>query len=106
MELVVAIYELTENFPKEELYGLTTQLRRSAISIPSNIAEGRYRGTKKDYVQFLRVAYSSGAELETLIETAKRLSSTAHLSFSKVDALAEEVMKMLNTMIRAMNPIT
>jgi len=59
------VYELTEKFLKEEVYGLTSQMRRSAVSIPSNIAEGRYRGTRKDYLQFLRISYSSGAELET-----------------------------------------
>jgi len=70
------VYELTEKFLKEEVYGLTSQMRRSAVSIPSNIAEGRYRGTRKDYLQFLRISYSSGAELETQIEIAKKLSNT------------------------------
>ena len=65
MDLVVAIYGLTKKFPKEEIYGLTSQMRRASVSIPSNIAEGRFRGTRKDYLQFLRIAYSSGAELET-----------------------------------------
>jgi len=99
INLVVAIYELTENFPKEEIYGLTSQIRRSAVSIPSNIAEGRYRGTKKDFTHFLRIAYGSGAELETQIEIAKRLEKTKKLDYSKVDSLLEEVMKMLNKML-------
>lgn len=71
LELSVEIYNLTENFPKEEIYGLTSQIRRAAVSIPSNIAEGRYRGSKKDFSQFLRIAYASGAELETQLEIAK-----------------------------------
>lgn len=104
MDLVVTVYDLTENYPKEEIYGLTSQLRRSAISIPSNIAEGRYRGTKKDYLQFLRISYASGAELETQIEIAKRLYKTKELDYSKVDSLLLEIMKMLNVMIRKMNP--
>lgn len=104
MDLVVAIYVLTEQFPKEELYGLTSQIRRAAISIPSNIAEGRFRGTKNDYTQFLRIAYASGAELETQIELAKRLPRTAKLDFARVDTLLLEVMKMLNAMIRNINP--
>lgn len=104
MELVVAIYELTEAFPKEEIYGLTAQIRRATISIPSNIAEGRYRGTKKDYTQFLRIAYASGAELETQVEIAKRLTKTANLNFKKVDSLLDEVMRMLNVIIRNFNP--
>jgi four helix bundle protein len=103
IELVVAVYELTEQFPKEELYGLTSQMRRAAISIPSNIAEGRFRGTRKDFLQFLRIAYSSGAELETQLEIAKNLRRTRNYNYSKVDSLLLEVMKMLNTMIRKMN---
>ncbi|MFH0828556.1 MAG: four helix bundle protein [Candidatus Kerfeldbacteria bacterium] len=62
MELVSEIYALTGQFPKEEVYGLCSQLRRAAVAIPSNIAEGRYRGTKKNYSQFLRITYGSGAE--------------------------------------------
>ena len=104
MELVVAVYELTENFPKEEVYGITSQVRRSALSIASNIAEGRYRGTKSDYLHFLRMSYGSGAELETQVEAAKRLPKTKHLNYSKADSLLEEVMKMLNVMIRKFNP--
>jgi four helix bundle protein len=104
IELVVAVYELTEDFPKEEMYGLSSQIRRSSISIPSNIAEGRCRGTKKDFLQFLRISYGSGAELETQLEISKRLPKTKILNYSKVNSLLDEVMKMLNTMIRKLNP--
>lgn len=104
MELVVLIYKVTVNFPKEEIYGLTSQIRRSAISIPSNIEEGRMRGTKKDFVQFLRIAYASGAELETQIEISKQLPKTNMLDYSKVDSLLDEIMRMLNVMIRKLNP--
>jgi len=99
IELVVAVYDLTAQFPKEEIYGLTSQMRRSAVSIPSNIAEGRSRGTKKDFTQFLRISYGSGAELETQIIIAKRLLGTKYLDYSKVDILLNETMKMLNVMI-------
>lgn len=99
IELVVAIYELTEKFPKEEIYGLTSQIRRSAVSIPSNIAEGRYRGTKNDYLHFLKIAYGSGAELETQLEISKRLSKTSLLTYNRVDSLLDEIMRMLNVMI-------
>jgi len=102
MNLVVEIYRLTDIFPKSELYGLTSQIRRSAVSIPSNIDEGRFRGTVKDYLNFLRITYASGAELETQIEIAKRLRYS--IDFSIVDNLLEEVMKMLNVMIRKINP--
>lgn len=98
MELVVAVYKLTELFPKTEIYGLISQMRRCVVSIPSNIAEGRRRSTKKDYRQFLIIAYSSGAELETQIEIAKRLHFGKDLDYSKVDSLLDEVMRMLNKM--------
>lgn len=100
MDLVVAVYTFTEDFPKEELYGLTSQMRRCAVSIPSNIAEGRYRSTKKDFVNFLRIAYSSGAELETQVEISARLPKTKTLDTSLVGALLQEVMRMLNVMLR------
>jgi len=104
MGLVTEIYKLTEKYPKSELYGLVSQTQRAAVSIPTNIAEGRFRGTKKDYLQFLRIAYSSGAELETLIEIAKQLPRTRILAFSEADSLLLEVMKMLNAMIKKLNP--
>jgi four helix bundle protein len=99
MELVITVYELTEQYPKSELYGLTSQARRSTVSIPSNIAEGRRRGTKKDFRQFLIIAYGSGAELETQMEIAKRLPFGKNLNFSKAESLLVEVMKMLNKML-------
>ena len=98
MDLVVAVYELTEQYPKSEMYGLTSQTRRSAVSIPSNIAEGRRRSSRKDYRQFLIVAYGSGAELETQIEIAKRLPFGKNLDYTKVNNLLNEVMRMLNKM--------
>jgi len=98
MDLVVAVYELTIGYPNSELYGLVVHTRKTAVSIPSNIAEGRRRGSKKDYRSFLIVAYSSGAELETQIEIAKRLPFGKKLDFKKVDDLLDEVMRMLNKM--------
>lgn len=98
MDLVVAVYVLTDQYPKSELYGLTSQTRRSAVSIPSNIAEGKYRHTRKDYHNFLIKAYASGAELETQIEIAKRLSWGRRLDSLTVDRLLDEVMRMLNKM--------
>jgi len=99
MDLVIAVYELTELYPKSELFSLISQSRRSAISIPSNIAEGRRRGTRKDYRQFLIIAYGSGAELETQIEITKRLPWGKSLDFSKADSLLNEIMRMLNKII-------
>lgn len=74
-------------------------MRRSSISIPSNIAEGRRRGSKKDYRQFLIIAFGSGAELETQIIISKKLSYVRMENFQKIDELLEEIMKMLNRMI-------
>ena len=74
MDLVVDIYNLTATFPNSELYGLTSQMRRAAVSIPSNIAEGSGRKSKKEYIQFIYISKGSLSELETQIEIAHRLS--------------------------------
>jgi four helix bundle protein len=81
------------------MYGLVSQMRRSAVSIPSNIAEGRRRSTEKDFRSFLIIAYSSGAELETQLEISKQLPFGLTLDYSRVDSLLLEVMKMLNRMV-------
>ncbi len=104
VQLAVEIYKLTEAFPKEELYGITSQMRRAVVSISLNIAEGRFRGTRKDFLQFLRIAYASGVELETQLVIARQLFDMKDSEYSKVDALLDEVMKMLNVMIRKLNP--
>jgi four helix bundle protein len=75
IELVKETYKITREFPKSEIYGLSLQIRRAAISIPSNIAEGQLRKNLKEYLQFLRIAYGSSAELETQIIIAKYLYS-------------------------------
>jgi len=99
MDLVVAIYDLTDSFPKSEIYGLTSQMRRCSISIPSNIAEGRRRGSPKEFRRFLLMSYGSGAELETQIEIAKRLPFSANLDYKKADSLLDEVMRILNKIL-------
>ncbi|MFN7088330.1 MAG: four helix bundle protein [Candidatus Paceibacteria bacterium] len=99
VELAIAIYKLTEKFPKTEIYGLMSQMRRAAISIPSNIAEGRKRGSIKDFRQFLIIAYSPSAELETQLEIVKKLPFGKSLDYSKIDSLLLEVMKMLNKIL-------
>jgi len=99
MDLVVEIYKLTSYFPKSEIYGLVSQMRRASVSIPSNIAEGKRRGSLGDYRRFLKISYGSGAELETQIEISKKLSFKENLEFKKVDDLLDEIMRMLNTLI-------
>lgn len=98
-KLGIDIYSVTKTFPKEEIYGLTSQLRRSAISIPSNIAEGSRRSTEKDYKSFLHVAYGSGAELEVQILFSKDLSYISNDTCKKLLNNLSEVMKMLNALI-------
>jgi four helix bundle protein len=106
MELVTSIYEVTALFPDSEKFGLISQMRRCAVSIPSNIAEGRYRGTKKDFRQFLIISFGSGAELETQILIAKRLTLSSKFNFERADSLLDEVMKMLNSMISSLKANT
>jgi four helix bundle protein len=74
MDLAVRIYEATKSFPRDELYGLTSQMRRSAVSIPSNVAEGHARDSTKEFVYFLSIATGSLAELETQLLLAERLA--------------------------------
>lgn len=99
IELVASVYELTDGFPREEIFGLTSQIRRAAVSIPSNIAEGKMRGGNVEFRRFLLIAFASGAELETQIIIAKKLLKTSKLDYNKVDSLLVEVMKMLNKLV-------
>lgn len=100
MDLVVAVYHLTEKYPSSELYGLTSQSRRCSVSVPSNIAEGRRRSGDNEFYHFLSISFASGAELETQVEIAKRLPLGKNLDFSRVDNLLDEVMKMLNKLLQ------
>jgi four helix bundle protein len=99
MDLVVEVYKLTDGFPKSELFGLTSQMRRASISIPSNIAEGSRRKTPKDKVHFWTLAFGSASELETQLEAAKRLSFGEPKACPPAERLLSEVLKMLNKMI-------
>lgn len=103
LKLSVKVYELTEKFPKEEIYGLTSQMRRASVSIVSNIAEGRNRGTRKDFTQFLRMAIGSSAELEAQFQISKQINRTSHLDYSEVEKMISEIMKMLNVMIKKLS---
>lgn len=105
MDLVVYVYNMTEKFPKSEIYELTSQMRRSAISIPSNIAEGSNRSSRKDYKNFLQNAYGSGAELETQIEIAKRMHFGAELHYQYIDGNLDEIMRMLNSLIKRLKDV-
>lgn len=98
IELVKQIYLLVESLPKNETYGLSSQMTRAAVSIPSNIAEGYSRKNTKEYVRFLKISYGSGAELETQLIIAKELYK--NLDCTAACSLLEEVMKMLNSLIQ------
>lgn len=98
MELVKEIYLITALFPKDELFGLVSQMQRAAVAIPSNIAEGYLRRHKKEFVQFLSISSGSAAELETQILICLSLDKFKHIDFSKAQDLLTEVMKMLYVM--------
>ena len=106
MEVIRAIYELTEDFPKTETYGLVTQMRRAAVSIASNIAEGSRRGSRKDFRHFLINSFGSGAELETQLEIGKMLSFGKETKYERAEKLLDEVMRMLNRMIGNLQTIS
>ncbi len=97
--LSLLIFKVTSKFPKSELYGLVSQMRRCSVSIPSNIAEGYARGYKQEYIQFLRTAFASGAELETQLLLSRELGFIDSEEFTKINNLLSEVQKMLNTLI-------
>ncbi len=100
MLLSVEIYKLTERFPQREIYALASQMRRAAVSIPSNIAEGRSRGTVKDFSHFLRISYGSASELETQLDISRRLSLCGESEYQRLGVLLTEVSKMLRVMIK------
>ncbi len=100
VDLAVEIYKTTNQFPKEELYGIVSQMRRSVVSISSNIAEGRNRGTRKDFTQFLRIALGSSAELESQVEISKKLGFVDEINYIKLISSTDEICKMLRAIIR------
>ena len=95
MQLTVAIYRLTREFPREEMYGLTSQMRRSAVSVPSNIAEGHGRLNTREFRQFLGIARASNFELQTQLEIARQLEFGSSKSIDEAEGLSHEVGKML-----------
>ena len=100
IELCKEVYQITEQFPQREVYALASQMRRAAVSISSNIAEGRSRGTSKDFSYFLRIAYGSASELETQLLISKELLFCAEGRYLTINGLLTEVSKMLHAMIK------
>lgn len=95
IELVEAVYRLTKMFPKEEIYGLTSQLRRAAVSVPSNIAEGQARSSTAEFVNFLSIARGSLSEVETQLIIAHRLEYLDTAQLNEVLSIHDEVSKIL-----------
>lgn len=99
IDLVTNVYKLTYNFPNEEKYGLVSQLRRSAVSIPSNIAEGAARQTNKKYIQFLYVSLGSLMELDTQLIISKNIELISGETLNDLQFRIQEIGKMLNGLI-------
>lgn len=102
LDLALLIYRLSEKFPKSEIYCLTSQLRRAAVSVPSNIAEGYGRGSRKEYLQFLSIAQGSLKELETQVILAQRLQYAKEEESEELLLLSETVGKMLGGLMRSL----
>lgn len=97
--LAILVYQMTISFPREELYALVSQMRRAAVSIPSNIAEGYSRRGKKEYLQFLEIAFGSSAELETQLLLARELNYLSEENLKISLELLVEVRKMLSALM-------
>ena len=103
MELVLEIYGLAKLLPSEELYVLSNQMRRAAVSIPSNIAEGQERSTTRDFIKHLHIAKGSKAELETQLLICVRLQYLTQTQIHSAQVLLAEIGKMLNALIRSLS---
>jgi four helix bundle protein len=99
----IKIYKITDTFPKQEQFGLISQLRRASVSIPSNIAEGSKRGTKKDFISFLRISHGSSAEVETQLLIAKELNFIQEKDYLELDKFLSEITGMIASFIATIN---
>jgi four helix bundle protein len=102
MDLVELVYQATKQFPKEELYGLASQLKRSVVSIPSNIAEGQARKSTAEFLHFLSIAHGSRAEMETQIILANRLMYIDDHCSEQILSRSEEVSRLLNGLMNSL----
>jgi four helix bundle protein len=105
-DLVVEIYRATRSFPREELYGLTSQIRRAVISVPTNIAEGASRGHKRDYLHFLYIARGSIAETEYLLHLSNKLGYLSDKRYEEISKIREETAKTLFGLINSVESET
>ena len=102
-DLCLAVFKITKDFPKEEMYVLSSQMRKSALSIPSNIAEGYGRKTRADYIRILYIAYGSACELDTQISLSGDLNYIQGSELEKLQEEISEVGMMLRALIRALD---
>jgi four helix bundle protein len=102
MALVLEVYRVTKLFPKEELFGLTSQVRRAVVSIPSNIAEGQGRTSTKEFLQHLSIAYGSLCETETQILIAKDLNYLAQQDYESLSTLTARVGRLINGLSKSL----
>lgn len=105
MQLCVAIYSLTRSFPREEVYGLTNQLRRAGVSVASNIAEGYGRLSREQYRHFLGIAQGSNLEIQTQLAIANELGFASAAEIAKVEDLSNEVGKMFTSLLKRLRPV-
>ena len=103
MALVTEIYKLSKSFPKDETYGLTSQMKRCAVSIPSNMAEGYGRNSTSEYIRFLHIATGSLYELQTQAEIALNLQYLNKIDFDKLYESSREIERMLSSLTRKLN---
>ena len=102
-QLTLDVYQATRQFPASELYGMVSQMRRSAVSIPCNIAEGYERGHRKEYVHFLRIARGSCSELETLLSLSKDIGYLVSQEYEMLNGLQDEAARLLRRLITSLS---
>jgi four helix bundle protein len=105
MDMTTLVYSLTAEFPKSEIYGLTSQMRRAAVSIPSNIAEGSARGTHKDFRQFVTIARGSNCELQTQLMIANRLGLAKEHRIGEIELMSHEIGQMLSGLSKYLSQV-
>ena len=103
IELVEEVYKMTQTFPKEEMFGIISQMRRCSISIPSNIAEGHSRNSSGEFKQFLGIAKGSSAELETQLIIAQKLGYITNEKLGEVNSVLVDVRKLISGLLRSLN---
>jgi four helix bundle protein len=106
MEMVLEVYQITKGFPGEEKYGLISQIRRAAVSVPSNIAEGAARNTKREFINYLHTAQGSLSELDTQLELSLGVGYMTSESLKPIQDLIQSIDKMLTGLIKSLRRTT